>query len=959
MRGGRKDAYGHALDRPSTQSRDPDPQLQPAPGAADSRRMPRAASPYAHLWWVYLALCAAATGLYAFAPPLEGSALLRDLLGVSGALAVLAGMRIHRPRSRTAWRCFAAGVALFAAGELYTSGYPQLTGSRLPFPSPADALSVAVDPVLMVGLLILVCSRNRRADRAGLIDALIISLGLALPPVTQLIAPAVQDASLALAPKLASIAHPAGGILLLVAAIRLAFDAGRRRAAFRLVIASLAALLVTGFLDDLLTREHLHHPLWLGSGFIAFSVLWGTAALHPTMDSLADAGAERAPRLTPGRLALLAGATLIAPALEYLSARPHHDPDLLFVIAASAVLFSLVAGRMAGLVHQRERAAARERSLGATGERLVGATSLVDIATAGLVAVPSLAGDAVRAFVCRLWCEEAQVARLDVSGELVAWGAPVGLADFLARTATGGPHRLPARIAEHLRLEEPDEVIVALGTQSDGQGWLLVTGERAPDIESRASLATLAHQISLAVERNRLSETAHRAASEQRLSSLVRHSSDLITLIDESATIVYQGPSIEAVLGYSAEQVIGRPFAELLHPSEQGRLPICLADGSWSAAAGEPMECVLAAADGSPRSFEVLLNDLRDDEHVRGIVLNGRDVSERKAFEEQLTHQAFHDSVTHLANRALFNERARHAVARARREPMGLAAIFIDLDDFKTINDSLGHAAGDEVLLEVAKRITLAIRSGDTPARFGGDEFAVLLEDVDGVQAAADTAERILDSLSAPLEIAHKTLSIRASLGISIAEAGAVTDADELIRNADAAMYIAKTEGKVADFRGALHDAGLEPGALTLEITESVMMTDTDLAAARLAELHALGVRLAMDDFGTGYSSLSTLSRFPLDVLKMDRSLLAAGAAPITTGLASAVLGLGDSFALEVVAEGIEYPEQSTTLRDLGCETGQGFFFARPMPPAALFEFLSTRLGERGSESAPATSPAP
>src|SRR5579875_1940737 len=913
----------------------------------------------ARLWWGYLALCAAGTGLYVSVPPFKGSGPVINLLGLCGVLGVVGGMRIHRPRARTAWRCFAAGLALFWAGDLYTDSYPRLTGAHVSFPSAGDALYIAVYPILMVGVLILVRSRNRGADGPGLIDSLIISLGLALVSVTQLIAPYIQDGSMALLPKLVSVAYPAGDIVLLAAGIRLAVDAGRRRPAFYLVIASIVMRLVTDFIYGLLILEsRYHHQLWLDAGWISFYVLWGAAALHPSMDSLSDAGVERAPRLTPGRLALLAGATLIAPALEYLNVRSRHDPDLLFVVVASIVLVLLVVGRMAGLVRQRERAAARERSLSATGERLVAATSLADIAAAGLAAVPTLAGDEVRVFVCRLWGEESQVARLD-GGELVAWAAPVGLADFLAHAATGQPRPLPAEIAGHLLLDEPDEVIVVLSTQSDGQGWLLVTGERAPDIESRASLAMLAHQISLAVERNQLSEQAHRVSSEQRLSALVRHSSDLITLIDESATIVYQSPSIEAVLGYRAELVTGRPFAELLHPSEQGRLPICLTDGSWSAAAGEPIECVLAAADGSPRSFEVLLNDLREDEHVCGIVLNGRDVSERKAFEEQLAHQAFHDSITHLANRALFNERVRHAVARARREPMGLATIFIDLDDFKTINDSLGHAAGDEVLLEVAKRISLSVRSGDTPARFGGDEFAVLLEDVGDVQAAADTAERILADLSAPLEIAHKTLSIRASLGISIAEAGAVTDADELIRNADAAMYIAKTEGKVADFRGALHDAGLEPGALTLEITESVMMTDTDLAAARLAELHALGVRLAMDDFGTGYSSLSTLSRFPLDVLKMDRSLLAAGAAPITTGLASAVLGLGDSFALEVVAEGIEYPEQSTTLRDLGCETGQGFFFARPMPPAALFEFLSTRLGERGSESAPATSPAP
>ena len=141
----------------------------------------------------------------------------------------------------------------------------------------------------------------------------------------------------------------------------------------------------------------------------------------------------------------------------------------------------------------------------------------------------------------------------------------------------------------------------------------------------------------------------------------------------------------------------------------------------------------------------------------------------------------------------------------------------------------------------------------------------------------------------------------------------------------------------------ALADADLEPEALTLEITESVMMTDTELAISRLNELRALGVRLAMDDFGTGYSSLSSLSMFPLDILKMDRSLLAAGAAPVTSGLASAVLSLGETFELEVVAEGIEFREQSATLKELGCDTGQGFYFAKPMEPEHLISFLAER----------------
>jgi diguanylate cyclase (GGDEF)-like protein len=449
---------------------------------------------------------------------------------------------------------------------------------------------------------------------------------------------------------------------------------------------------------------------------------------------------------------------------------------------------------------------------------------------------------------------------------------------------------------------------------------------------------------------------------------------------------------------------------------------------------------------------------------VRGIVLNSRDVSERKAFEEQLAHQAFHDPVTGLANRALFGERVRHAVTRARRDHIGLAVIFIDLDDFKTINDSLGHAAGDQVLLEVGKRLATSIRASDTAARFGGDEFAVLLEGVESAQEAADTAERILEALAVPLAIEHKELVTRASMGISMVAGEAPADAEEMIRNADAAMYIAKRDGKggyrmfepamhegvlarlelrgdlqralasdqfelhyqpvvrlgdgrisgveallrwrhperglvppdqfipfaeeiglivpigrwvlregcrqavlmqralpsdeplsmavnlsvkqlqhsdiVGDVRDALADSGLEPASLTLEITETVMMTDTDLVVARLKELKELGVRLAMDDFGTGYSSLSYLSKFPVDILKMDRSFLREDASPETAGLTTAVVSLGDTLDLEVVAEGIELSEQWTTLRELGCDKGQGFFFARPMASDTVLEFL-------------------
>jgi diguanylate cyclase (GGDEF)-like protein len=444
----------------------------------------------------------------------------------------------------------------------------------------------------------------------------------------------------------------------------------------------------------------------------------------------------------------------------------------------------------------------------------------------------------------------------------------------------------------------------------------------------------------------------------------------------------------------------------------------------------------------------------------------------------ELHHQAFHDALTGLANRDLFRDRVEHALTRRPGRAAGrVAVMFLDLDDFKTVNDSLGHAGGDQLLGAVAARVAGVLRPNDTAARLGGDEFAILLEDLRSEDEAGLVAQRLIDALRAPVRVGETAALVATSIGIAVSEPGGET-VDQLLRNADFAMYRAKKLGKgryeifraslreevderlilesllkgaigrdelriqyqpiveladgatvgveallrwevpgrgllmpadfialaeesglivevgrwvlegacrqvrawqdeldvphltvsvnlsarqfqhpdlVAEVGGALAASGLAPACLVLEITESVLMATTASTIGKLADLRRMGVRLAIDDFGTGYSSLGYLERFPVDILKIDKTFVDGigerGSRPV---LARAILQLGRALDLAVVAEGIERDEQVTVLRRLGCARGQGYLFARPLPP----EDLGTRLRrERGVISSDAEDP--
>jgi diguanylate cyclase (GGDEF)-like protein/PAS domain S-box-containing protein len=950
---------------------------------------------------------------------------------------------------------FALGQFLFFAGDLYTYSYPKLFGADVPFPSVGDVIYLSVYPALMAGLIVLVRRRTPHGDRGGVIDALILTTGVALVSWVYLIVPYGNVAGLSLAAKGFSIAYPMGDLLLLGAAIRLSVDAGKRAPAFYLLVGSIVSLLATDSIYTYMLLQNTYtHQLALDAGWVAFYLLWGAAALHPSMRTLDEPAQGRRATLTRRRLALLTVACLLAPFVRIL-AELHH-PDALIVLIGAAVLFLLVLGRMVGLVRDEERSSA----LRSAGLELVGAASLDQIHEAATKAVRVLIGKGAEVRLVTTGGDARSVltGRSAKSGSSVPGSATL---DWLRSDSTSQP---PESVAEELELTASHSLrCLPLSARSRELGTLIVSCGGEFDVTDEDSIAVLAAQVALAVDGALAVGEEHRRQSSARFRSLVANSGDLITVVDQAGVVVYQSPSIEPVLGHAVADFEGTPFERLLQEGDRSRFVRLLTREDNKPGDRHTIECSMLHADGSWRQFELQYTDLLDEQDVRGIVINGRDVSERKQFETQLAHHAFHDPVTNLANRVLFKDRVEHALNRALRDAKTVGLMFIDLDDFKTINDSLGHAAGDVLLKQVAQRLSDTVRPNDTVARFGGDEFAILLEDVQTAQDAADMADRILQALDAPVRIDHTDTYAHASIGICLSQPGASSEAsEELLRNADVAMYMAKRNSKgsyrifepamhdrvlerlelradlqkamdtgqlevhyqplmrlndgivygveallrwqhpqrgnvspaqfiplaedtgliipigrwvlneacrqavslhtrfpvqppltmsvnlsvkqlqhdriVEDVHRAISDSGIDPACLVLEITESVLIADAELAIARLHELKSLGVRLAMDDFGTGYSSLSYLSSFPVDILKMDRSFLTSD--KVVSGLAAAIVGLGNTLHLDVVAEGIEQPQQITSLRDLGCTLGQGFLFAKAMHPTALDTYL-------------------
>ena len=736
------------------------------------------------MWRAYLAGGGLVVAAYLAVPDGVPRDVAYVAVGLSSVVAIVVGARRHRPRRAAAWYWMAAGQLSWVMGDALYSWYQDVANTS-PFPSPADVLYLAAYPMIVVGLVILIRSRNRGREVAGLIDSGIVTVALGLLSWVVLAGPIARDDGQSLIARVIGIGYPAADIVVLAFLVRLLVGSGQRTVAFRMLTAATGLLLVADTAFAVINATSSYQGGVVDLAWLASYVLWGTAALHPSMTALSEPGGHPSP-LTARRLVALTVAVLVAPctlAVELVGGRPR---DAWAVTVCSIALFVLVVARMQ----------------------------------------------------------------------------------------------------------------LAMG-------------------EVRASV----HQ---------------------------------------------------------------------------------------------------------------------------------RDIAQRN-----LVHQAGHDSLTQLANRAHAVEMIESALGRAQRAGSLVGLLFVDLDHFKAVNDTHGHAAGDEVLRETARRMQAGVRAGDTVGRLGGDEFVILVEAPDSAAALVALAERLVDAISAPVHTAERDLVVSASIGVAVVRDGG-TDADALLYEADAAAYRAKAQGRgraeifdddlrrehlarveleaairigldegqfvlhyqpivevlsrgtasyealvrwnrpghglvmpdefiptaelstlicelgrwvlgaatrqlaawntahagdltvavnisgrhlasaeiVSDVAAALGAAHLPAERLVVEITETVLV-DQPMAIGHLRALQELGVGISIDDFSTGYTSIGQLQNLSVDTLKIDRSLVASSA-PGAGELVRLVVHAAHAFGLPVVGEGVEHEAQLGSLERAGCDFAQGFLFARPQPPSGL-----------------------
>ena len=638
----------------------------------------------------------------------------------------------------------------------------------------------------------------------------------------------------------------------------------------------------------------------------------------------------------------------------------------------------------------------------------------------------------------------------------------LGLPDSQGLDAVRRAHAAAPRVALVVLTGMDDESLAAQALQVGAQDYL-IKGQ----IETRGLLRALRY----AVERKNMEEALF--VEKERAQVTLNCIGDAVICTDADGKITFLNLVAEKMTSWTRQEAAGRPMAEVFRILDATTRETTSSPTERSVQLNQtvhlPANCILVQRDGSEVPIEDSVAPIHDREgKPTGAVVVFRDVSVARAMALEMTHSAQHDFLTGMPNRMLLNDRVSQAIAWAQRHSKKVAILFLDLDGFKHINDSLGHPTGDKLLQSIAKRLVDCVRGSDTVSRQGGDEFVVLLNEVGQDEDAAITARRMLQTVAEAHSIDQHDLHVTTSIGVSVFPDDGL-DAETLIKNADTAMYQAKENGrqsyqffkpamnvraverqsieeslrralerdeflvhyqpkvnlKTGDISGAealirwnhptrgmvppgdfipiaedcglilpignwilreackqartwmdaglplttmavnisamefrdedflegvfkiLEQTGLDPRSLELELTESVLMKRAESTQSILKALRASGVQLAVDDFGTGYSSLSYLRKFPIDALKIDQSFIRQiTTAPDETTIVTAVISMGRSLKLRVIAEGVESQEELAFLQAHQCDEAQGYYFSRPVMAAQFAVLLANGIPE-------------
>jgi diguanylate cyclase (GGDEF)-like protein/PAS domain S-box-containing protein len=764
------------------------------------------------------------------------------IMVLTGVISILVGVRRNRPRRRLPWYLFAGGQLSFAIGTVTSLVLAEILHRRA-FPSVADAIFLGLFiPMLLLAMRQLTRSGATIRDRASMIDAMILTAGAGLLSWVFLINPYLENPNLTVVEKAISVAYPLSDVLFLALLVRFAIGAPRSRSVILLVLSGVGLLTA----DVLYGLNQLNGDWELGGpidlGWFLFYIAGGAAALSRSMTALTEPRVVLAPTEVRARRLVLGVASLVAPTILFVQALSGPVQDGVVIAIGSAVLVILALARMSVVAGGLRRTMTRERELRRACEALLSATDagqVRDVVHRAIAAL--LPPDTPHRAVLLLEAPEAR--------EEPPAGDPVETEQ--ANVSMRYTRSLPASATAVLgSFELTLHCPLSLGDQYVGD--LYVAADEAPLVDLQEAAPVLAGQAASILSTFALNREIDRRNSEAYFRTLILNATDVILIVDAVGIIKYASPSAHVVFG--TDELTNIDVITLVEPGHRPAAAATL----HAALAGDPapadadaagdQQWIVQRPDGERVEVELTVRDLRHESTVDGLVLTLRDVTERRRLERELLRRAYVDPLTGLGNRLQFQDTVRNACTNAAAGGTTAGVLLVNIDDFRLVNDTMGHDIGDALLIAIGERLTDAMAGHGPVARLGADEFGTIVAGATGVDEIEVIVERVITAFVDPFLISGSAVTALPSIGVSTTADAA--DSQQLLSQADVALGAAKSAGKARwrRYEASLHAAVLQRMQLRAELDQAIVDSAftlhyqpiVDLATGRPRGLEAL-----------------------------------------------------------------------------------------------------------------------